>query len=148
MRSKTEPPLVKMEPPLVKTEPPAVSKPFSLRVRIESFGHAIRGVAIVLRWEQNAWIHALATLMAIALGFALKIDRGEWLAVSLAIALVWAAEILNTAIEKLSDVVSPEHHPGVKEVKDIAAGGVLVSAVGALTVAILVFGPRLLVYLP
>ena len=141
MRSKTQ-------PPVLKTQPPAVSRPFSLRARLESFGHALRGVVIVLRSEHNAWIHALATLAAIALGFALKNDRGEWLAVSLAIALVWTAEILNTALEALCDVVSPEHHPGVKEVKDIAAGAVLVSAVGALIVAILVFGARLLVYLP
>ena len=148
MRSKTEPPIVKTEPPLAKTEPPAVPKAFSLSLRIESFGHAFRGVAIVLRSEHNAWIHALATLGAISLGFVLTIERGEWLIVSLAIALVWTAEILNTAIEKLCDVVSPEHHPGVKQVKDIAAGGVLVSAVGALIVAILIFGPRLLVYLP
>jgi diacylglycerol kinase (ATP) len=125
-----------------------VSKPFSLRARLESFGHAFRGIASVVRSQHNAWIHALATWAVIALGFALKIDRGEWLAVSLAIALVWTAEILNTAIETLCDVVSPEHHPGVKEVKDMAAGAVLVSAVAALIVAILVFGARLLVYVP
>ncbi len=139
---------MKTELPLAKTEPRAASKPFSLHARIESFMHAFRGVAVVLRSEHNAWIHALATLAAIALGFALKIDRGDWLAVSLAIALVWTAEILNTAIERLCDVVSPEDHPGVRQVKDVAAGGVLVSAVGALIVAILVFGARLLVYLP
>ena len=74
----------------------------------------------------------------------LEIGRGDWLAISLAIALVWAAEILNTSIETLCDVVSPEDHPGVREAKDIAAGGVLVSAVAALVVAMLVFGEKLL----
>ena len=117
---------------------------FSAPARIESFRHALRGVAGVVRTEHNAWIHVCATMLAIGLGFSLEIGRGEWLAVLLAIILVWAAEIFNTAIEMLCDVVSPGYDTRIKGVKDTAAGAVLICALGAVAVGLLVFGPRLL----
>ena len=120
---------------------------FSLRDRIESFRHALRGFAQLLRSEPNAWIHAFATFLAISMGFALGISRGEWLAVVLAMALVWSAEALNTAIEALCDVVSPDHDPRIRIAKDAAACAVLLSALGALVVGLLVFVPRLLLLL-
>jgi diacylglycerol kinase (ATP) len=123
---------------------PDSTRSFALRTRIESFGHAFRGIAGVIRSEHNAWIHAFATLVTIILAIGLDIDRGEWLAVVLAIAMVWSAEALNTAVEMLCDVVSPDHDPRVKKAKDAAAGAVLLSAMGALVVGILIFLPRLL----
>ena len=119
------------------------SEKFSLGARLRSFGHAFRGIASLLRSEHNAWIHALAMVSVVLLAFAFRIDRGEWLALSLAIALVWTAEALNTSIETLSDVVSPEYDPRIKRVKDVAAGGVLCSAIGALVVGLVIFAPRL-----
>lgn len=101
----------------------------------------------MLRTERNARIHACATLLVVAFGFALGIGRFEWIALVLATALVWAAEGFNTAIEALCDVVSPEYHPGIERAKDVAAGGVLLAAFGALIVAVLVFGRRLLLLL-
>lgn len=119
-------------------------KPFSLRARIESFGPAFRGIATVLRTEHNARVHALATLGVIALGLGMGIERVEWLAIVLAIGLVWTAEALNTAIEALGDVVSTEHHPTMRDAKDAAAAGVLWAAIVALVVGLLVFGRRLI----
>jgi diacylglycerol kinase (ATP) len=116
---------------------------FSLAARWRSVEHAVRGIGVMLGSQHNAWIHAAATIAAIAAGFALHIDAGEWLAIVLAIMAVWTAEALNTAFEALCDVASPEFHPLVKRAKDVAAGAVLISAIGAVVVAALVFGPKL-----
>lgn len=116
---------------------------FSISARIRSFRHALRGIWIALSTQHNAWIHALATIAAVIAGFALRISRGEWLAVVLAIMAVWTAEALNTAFESLCNVASPEFHPLVERAKDVAAGAVLISAIGAAVVGLLVFGPRL-----
>ena len=114
---------------------------------LQTFRYALRGIATMLRTERNARIHALATILVVGFGFALGVDRLEWIALILAVFLVWAAEGFNTAIEALCDVVSPEHHPGVERAKDIAAGAVLLTAIGALIIALLVFGRRFLLLL-
>jgi len=98
----------------------------------------------MLESEVNARIHALATVVVLAAGFTFDIDRYEWLAVILAITTVWMAEAFNTAFEALCDVTSEEFHPMVERAKDVSAGAVLLSSVGASVVAILVFGSRLL----
>ena len=115
-----------------------------IRQRMRSFRHAGRGLAAMLVSEPNARIHALAALVVVVAGFAFGISRPEWLAVVLSIGLVFAAEGMNTALEALCDVVSPQWHPGIERTKDIAAGAVLVAALTALAVATLVFGPRIL----
>lgn len=97
----------------------------------------------MLRSEHNAWIHAAATVGVIGAGLALGIGAGEWLAVVLAIALVWVAEAVNTALEALGDAVSQRPHPLVGQAKDVAAGAVLLAAIAAVVVALLVFVPRL-----
>ena len=93
--------------------------------------------------QHNARIHLVATLVACFLAFALGISRLEWCAVVVAIVAVWTAEALNTALEMLCDVASPEFHPLVERAKDIAAGAVLLRALGSVSLAILLFGPRL-----
>jgi diacylglycerol kinase (ATP) len=92
--------------------------------------------------QHNARIHAVATMVVVAGGIATKLDRYEWIAVVLAIVSVWTAEALNTALEFLCDVASPEFHPLVEKAKDVAAGAVLITAVGAVAVAAFVFGPH------
>jgi diacylglycerol kinase (ATP) len=116
---------------------------FRLAARWQSVTYAVRGIGVMLRTQHNAWLHAVATIAVLASGFALRIGAGDWLAVVLAIMAVWTAEALNTAFEALCDVASPEFHPMVKRAKDVAAGAVLISAIGALCVGALVFGPRL-----
>ncbi len=98
----------------------------------------------MLRTQHNAWVHALATAAVLIAGFTLQISPGEWLAIILAIIAVWTAEALNTALESLCDVASPEFHPMVERAKNIDAGAVLISAVGAFVVGLLIFGPKLL----
>lgn len=96
----------------------------------------------MLRSQHNAWIHLLATILVIAAGFAFGIDRSEWLWIVLAIVAVWTAEGLNTAVERLADFTSPEFHPLVRQAKDVAAGAVLIAALGAIVVGVGVFAPH------
>jgi diacylglycerol kinase len=98
----------------------------------------------MLRSEFNARVHALATIVVVAAGFGFEIDTYEWLAVILAISGVWSAEAFNTAIEALGDAVTREEHPGIGRAKDMAAGAVLLTALGATAVAAIVFGRRLI----
>jgi diacylglycerol kinase (ATP) len=117
---------------------------FNFTGRIRSFRHAIRGISTILRTQQNAWIHAAVTISVILLGLLLKIRTPEWCWIVLAIISVWIAEALNTAFEFLFDVASPEFHPKVKQAKDVAAGAVLLAALGSVVIGILVFSPYLL----
>jgi diacylglycerol kinase (ATP) len=109
--------------------------------RLHSFGHAFRGLAILVQTQHNARIHAAATILVATAGALLQISTMEWALIALAIVCVWATEALNTAIEFVVDLVSPEHHPLAAKAKDVAAAGVLVAAIGALIVGGIVFGP-------
>ena len=111
--------------------------------RIKSFGYAFKGIATLIGSQPNAQIHLVATLLVVGLGFWLDIQRGEWIAVLLAMALVWLAEGMNTALEFLTDLASPDFHPLAGKAKDVAAGAVLIAAIFAAAVGIIVFGPYL-----
>lgn len=111
--------------------------------RIKAVRIALDGLKQVFDSEPNARIHALITLMVFIAGWLFKISRLEWISLVLTVGLVWVAEIFNTAVEKLVDLASPEIHPAAKAVKDISAGAVLASAVTSVVVGILIFGPRL-----
>lgn len=117
-------------------------KPFTFTGRLRSFEHAFAGISIMLKSQHNAWIHALVTLGVIAAGYLLGVSLAEWCWLVLAIMAVWTAEALNTALELLADVASPSYHPIVKQSKDVAAGGVLISAVGAAVIGLLILGPH------
>ena len=113
------------------------------RRRVASFGHAFRGVWSALRSEIHLRFHAVATAVVLGLGFYYRLGRLEWALVALAVAGVWTAELLNTAIEALTDLASPDVHPLAGKAKDVAAGAVLLAAAGAAVVGALVFGPHL-----
>lgn len=115
--------------------------------RVRSFSCAIRGLGVMLRSQHNAWLHALATLLVGIVGFALQISAAEWCWIVLATIVVWTAEALNTSIELLTDVASPAFHPLAGQAKDVAAGAVLISAIGSATIAGLVFGPHIFSWL-
>ncbi len=117
--------------------------PFSIASRIRSFGYALRGLGFMLKTQHNAWIHLAATAIVVAAGFWLQIAAEDWRWIVLAIALVWVAEIVNTAFEHLCDVVQPEFHVSVRAAKDVAAGAVLVAAIAAAIIGVLVFWPYL-----
>ena len=121
--------------------PPA--GPGLLRRRIASFGHAFRGVGAALRSELHLQFHAVASVAVLGLGLYVGLTTTEWALVALAVAGVWAAELLNTALETLTNLVSPDYHPLAGRAKDVAAGAVLLAALGALVVGGLVFGPKI-----
>jgi diacylglycerol kinase (ATP) len=114
---------------------------FSIGARLRSFLYAGRGIRTMIVSQHNAWVHALATIVVIALGLAAGLTRLEWFVLVLAIVAVWTAESINTAFEFLCDVASPEFHPLVEKAKDDAAGAVLITALGATAIGALVFVP-------
>ena len=118
------------------------ARPFSTAARLRSFVYAGRGIRTMLVSQHNAWIHALATLVVVGFALAANISRSDWCVLILAIVAVWTAEALNTALEFLCDVASPEFHPLVEKAKDVAAGAVLLTAIGAALVGVLVFAPH------
>lgn len=114
-----------------------------LQKRLKSFAYAFKGIGSFLPKEHNAWIHCAAIAVVTAAGLAWDITRMEWVAVILCFGLVLAAEAFNTAIERLVDLVSPDFHPVAGDVKDIAAGAVLICAIAAAIVGLIVFIPYL-----
>jgi len=119
-------------------------KKFKIGDRLKSFKFAFNGIRILFVNEHNAWLHLAATVLVIITGIAFKISILEWAAVFIAIGLVFTAEAINTSIEKLSDFVSPERRSSIKEVKDLASAGVLISAITALLIGLIVFIPKIL----
>ena len=118
-----------------------------VRRRLRSFRYAGRGIAAMIRSEPNARIHVLAAVLVILAGCGFGIERGEWLAIALAIGGVFCAEGFNSAFEALCDVASPGRDPRVERAKDVAAGAVLLAALAALAVGVIVFGGRILALL-
>ena len=121
-----------------------VARPRHVRRIVRSFGYAAEGLVIMLRTQPNFWVHVLAAVLALALGVVLRLSPAELAIIVLTIALVMIVECLNTALETLCDLVSPEYHPLVKRAKDVSAAAVLIGAVASIGVAVLLFGPRLL----
>lgn len=118
---------------------------FSFRKRIKSFYYAFSGIKQLVVSEHNAWIHCTVALLVVLAGWWLRISSMEWVAVTIVIGAVLAAEAINSSIESLCDMVSPEHHPHIKRVKDLAAGAVLLMAIAAAVVGLIVFLPKLVV---
>lgn len=116
---------------------------FSLKARLKSVSHALDGIGALLASQHNARIHAVATVLVLGLGLLLQLQPWEWCTVILSVAIVWVAEALNTSIEFLCDVASPEFNPKIRLAKDVAAGGVLIASIGAAIVGIVVFLPRI-----
>lgn len=110
-----------------------------LLYHIRSFGYAISGLKVLLLGERNMLIHLLATLVVIALALWFRLNTERWCLLLFAIAGVWIAEAFNTAIERLCNVVNPEKHPIIKQVKDISAAAVLLAAIAAVLTGILIF---------
>jgi diacylglycerol kinase (ATP) len=112
--------------------------------RVRSFRGAIKGLRVMMRSQHNAWIHAAITLAVVAFGGYTGLTRAEWCWLVLAMMSVWTAETLNTAFEFLTDVASPVFHPLAEKAKDVAAGAVLIAAVGSVVIGLIVLGPHVL----
>lgn len=115
-----------------------------VRKVLRSFRFAGQGIFDLFRYENNAKVHLLAAIAVIGVGFWLQLSVLEWAIILTQIGLVWAAEAVNTAIEKLCDVVSPAHHPTIGKVKDMAAGAVLILTIMAVVIGLLIIGNKFL----
>ncbi len=111
--------------------------------RIQSFRYALSGWWYVIRTQRNAWIHAVVSLLVMLVSFWLALKPQEWAIIILTIALVWTAEFINTALEAVVDLASPQHHPLAKVGKDVGAAAVLIAATSSILIGLLILGPPL-----
>lgn len=110
--------------------------------RLQSFGHAFRGVGTLLATQVNARVHLAALVAVLALGIITGLSPGEWALISIASGVVLSAEAMNSALEFLADHTAPEWHDSVGKAKDLAAAAVLLASIMALAVGLLVFIPH------
>jgi diacylglycerol kinase len=111
--------------------------------RMHSFGHALRGAWYVIRTQRNAWIHVAITIIVVLVSFWLGLNLRDWAVIILTVTIVFAAEFLNTAIEVVVDLASPQQHPLAKVAKDVGAATVLLAAFSAVLIGLLILGPPL-----
>jgi len=112
--------------------------------RYNSFKYAIAGIRELLATQPNAKFHVFAAICVSIAGWYFELTAVEWSVIVITIACVIAAEAFNTSLEYITDLVSPEHHPLAGKVKDLAAAGVLITAIGAAVVGLVIFLPKLL----
>ena len=120
-----------------------MAKESLLTNRIRSIGHALRGAMLLVRTEPSIKIQIVIALVVTAAGFYYEISNVEWMIQILAIALVLGIEGLNTAIEKLSDYVQPNHDPRIGFLKDVSAGAVMLVSVAACIVGLIIYIPKI-----
>lgn len=116
--------------------------PFSIGARLKSFRYAWEGLMAFFSGQHNAIVHAIATGVLIVICVLVPLSATELLFLAVVTGLVWMAELFNSAIEKLCDLVSPGYNPKIKYIKDVAAAAVLVSAILAVAVALIIFIPK------
>jgi diacylglycerol kinase len=114
-----------------------------LRSRAFAFRNAFSGWWFVIRTQRNAWIHAIVSVVVVILSFWLRLQPRDWAVIVVAIAMVWTAEFLNTALEAVVDLASPQQHYLARVGKDVGAAAVLIAAVSAALIGLLVLGPPL-----
>lgn len=110
---------------------------------IRSFSYAFSGIVSFIKAERNFAVQLCLAVVVVFIGWYFNISQNQWLIILICITMVLSLEMVNTAIEKLSDVVHPSFHPVIRTVKDIAAGSVLVAASGSLVIALIIFIPKL-----
>lgn len=111
---------------------------------MQNFKYAIFGLGYALKTQNNFRIHLIAAILALMMGCFFDISTQEWLWIILSVFLVIAAELINTAIETLTDLVSPAWHEKAGQTKDVSAGAVMVIAIFALLVGAIIFMPKLI----
>ena len=117
---------------------------FSLSARAKSFTYAFAGISHFFKTQHNAWIHAAACALTLICGVICQLNAIEWCIIIFCNAIVFTAEMLNTAIEGLTDLVSPDYNALAGKVKDVAAAAVLFSAIGAAVVGLIIFLPKMI----
>jgi len=111
--------------------------------RLTSIKHAFHGWWYVMQTQRNAWIHGAVAAAVLLLGLWLGLPPRDWAVLIITIAMVFAAEFINTAIEAVVDLATQEHHPLAKAGKDVGAAAVLIAALAAVLVGLLILGPPL-----
>ena len=111
--------------------------------RLLAFRYAFSGWLFVIKSQRNAWIHSVFSVLVLAVSFWLKLTLVEYAIIILTIAMVWTAEFLNTALEAVVDLASPQDHPLAKVGKDVGAAAVLIAALASILVGLLLLGPPL-----
>ncbi len=114
-----------------------------LKSRVFSFRYAFAGWWYVIRTQRNAWIHALASVLVVGISFWVGLPARDWAVIVLAITLVWTAEFLNTALEAVVDLASPEQNHLARVGKDVGAAAVLIAALASILIGLLILGPPL-----
>lgn len=118
-----------------------------LRRFANSFSYAFDGLKYAFKYEQNLVVHIIATILVVIMGTIFHISAFEWALCILAIGLVIATELINTSIEAIVDLVSPEYSNLAKIAKDTAAAAVLVFAVAAIILALIIFSPKIILFI-
>jgi diacylglycerol kinase (ATP) len=116
----------------------------SFAYQVKTFSYAFKGLAIFFTSEQKAAIHTALAIIAVLSGFLLNLSAIEWCFIVIAIVIVFITEILNSAIENLVDLVQPERNVKAGMIKDIAAGAVLFSSIGAFVIGLIIFIPKII----
>lgn len=116
---------------------------FSKNSGFRSFKFAFVGIWSMLKNEPNSRIHFIAAVTAIAMGFVFNISLSEWIMIIIVIGMVFLAELFNSSIETIADIVDPDWNPNIKKVKDYAAGAVLIAAIISTMVGGLIFIPKI-----
>lgn len=111
---------------------------------VESFRYAFAGLWYTLRTQRNARIHLSIAIAVVVVGVGLNLSQGEWAIIGLTIGFVFVAEMFNTVVEAVIDLVTEEYRPLAKQAKDVAAGAVLTAAMTAVAVGLIILGPPLL----
>ena len=119
---------------------------FTARNRMQSFKYAFKGIFHAFKHEKNIWIQSACAVTIIIVGIIFKISIMEWVAIVVCIGMVFACEIMNTAIEAIVDFISPEYHKKAGLIKDLAAGAVLVASIMSAIVAVIIFIPKLILF--
>lgn len=117
------------------------------RLRARSFRYAFAGWWYVIRTQRNAWIHAIFSVAVLVLGLFLRLPARDFAVLIVMIAMVWTAEFINTALEAVVDLASPQLHPLAKVGKDVGAAAVLIAAMASVIVGLLIMGPPLWAWL-
>ena len=114
-----------------------------IQSRVKSFANALAGLFYFFKSQIHARFHLLAASAVVALGFYFEVTAIEWCILLICMALVIATEVINTAIEKLSDTVTTGYNKNIKHIKDLAAGAVLITAIASAIIALIIFLPYL-----
>lgn len=124
-----------------------MDRPSFFSTRYNSFKFAFKGMTAVFRSEPNMHLHVLASIVVFVMAYLFEVTRTEWCLLVFCVGLVWMAEIFNTSIETLTDLVSPEQHVLAGKTKDLAAGAVLMAAITAMVIGLIIFVPYWAAYL-